>query len=399
MISHQRFASLAAASAVAVVALLAQTPAEAGDHDDPKVPATTSQGEQDLGLRATDQPSRRHEQAARADRLVGGAGGGSYLDRDGDLVVTVTTRDAAEQARGAGFDVRLVDDTEAELERVMAALDGWSRTHDAGSIQGWRIDVPGNAVVVTATKGTAHDAAARAFLRVARGYGDTVRVERRPAASAPAPEEAIYGGLGYFYDASGKQYTCSTGFAGLDAQDRPVVVTAGHCLTSRPTPYRKGYYVGGTHSYQFGGKDWGAFFNSYPGFWVPYAAVHQYDGTTVGVRGIWAAPPVGATACKSGATTRRTCGTIRATNVTVRYSSGQTLYGMVQYDACTEPGDSGGAVMSTGGFALGIHSGGQSYPKNGTKVCGQKVGARNVAYYQPVLPALNAGGLRILVTG
>ena len=398
MFSRQRSLRLITATAATVVALLAQTPAEASGAEEPVVPDVASRIVPGPELEATDRGTQQNKEVTAAERLVGEAGGGTYLDVDGDVVVTVTTPAAAEEAREAGLEVRLVDDTETELDDVQAELDAWSRVHDAGSIQGWRVDVPGNTVVVTATR-KADDAGAAAFLRKARSYGDLVRVERRPASSVPAPMEAMYGGLGYGYDAGGKSHSCSTAFAGVDSQNRPVVITAGHCLTSRPTPYRNGYFIGGTHSFQFGGSDWGAFFNAYPSFWRPYAHVARYDGTTTPVKDIWASPPVGATACKSGVTTRRTCGTIQATNVTVRYSTGQTLYGMVQYNACTEPGDSGGAVMSTGGYALGIHSGGRSFLRDGRKVCGQKVGVANVAYYQPILPALNAGGLRILVTG
>lgn len=391
---------IATAAAFAVIAILAQDQtASAASIDGPAVPPATSQKVDPQVYTPSpvaDQQLRRH--VNRVSKAVGGETGGSFVKKDGTLVVTVTTDSAARKARANGAAVRRVDDTEARLDRIMDVLNRWSKRNDAGSVQSWRVDVPSNSVVVTRTE-DASDKGDRALTALARRFGDSVRFESRPASAMASPTDSMYGGLGYFYMAGGKEYTCSTGFAGLDSANRHIVLTAGHCLTARPVPYRNGYQIGSTKSFQFGPADWGVFYNQYPTWWQPYAAVATYNGSTMAVRGTWGAPPIGASSCKSGRTTGWTCGVIQAKNVTVRYETGQTLYGMVQHNACTEGGDSGGSVMSSGGFALGLTSGSSYYMLNGKKVCGAKVGRPTVSYYQPIAPVLSATATRIFVTG
>jgi hypothetical protein len=391
--------TIATAAAFALFAVLAQEQAASAAADGPVVPPATSQTvdpKVDTTSSVADDLLRRNVQ--RVAQAVGGETGGSFVSKDGTLVVTVTTDAAARKARDNGAEVRRVDDTEARLDRIMDVLNRWSKRNDAGSVQSWRVDVPSNSVLVTLTE-DASDKGARGLTALARRFGDSVRFENRPASAMAAAADSMYGGLEYRYLVSGYEYLCSTGFAGLDSANRQIVLTAGHCLTSRPVPYRNGYQIGSTKSFQFGPADWGVFYNQYPTWWKPYAAVATYNGSTMAVRGTWGAPPIGATSCKSGRTTGWTCGVIRAKNVTVRYDTGQTLYGMVQHSACTEGGDSGGSVMSSGGYALGLTSGATTYLLNGKKVCGAKVGRPNVSYYQPISPVLSATATRIFVTG
>jgi streptogrisin C len=391
---------IATAAAFALFALVAQEQAaSAAGIDGPPVPPANSQTVQpkvDAPSSSADDQLRRS--VNRATRAVGGETGGVFVRKDGTLVVTVTTAAAVRKARAAGAEVRRVDDSEARLDRIMDVLNRWSKRNDAGSVQSWRVDVPTNSVVVTLTE-KASDKGARGLTALARRFGDSVRFESKPASAMAAPVDSIYGGLEYRYMSGSAEYLCSTGFAGLDSSNRNIVLTAGHCLTSRPVPYRNGYQIGSTKSFQFGPADWGVFYNQYPTWWKPYAAVATYNGSTMAVRGTWGAPPIGATSCKSGRTTGWTCGVIQAKNVTVRYETGQTLYGMVQHNACTEGGDSGGSVMSSGGYALGLTSGSSYYLLNGKKVCGAKVGRPNVSYYQPIAPVLSATATRIYVTG
>jgi streptogrisin C len=392
---------IATAAAFALFALLAQEQtASAGGLDGPAVPPSTSQKvdpQTQAVSSAADEKLR--QDVRRATRAVGAETGGVFVAEDGALVVTVTSDAAARKARANGADrIRRVDDTEARLDRIMDVLNRWSKRNDAGSVQSWRVDVPSNSVLVTLTE-KASDKGARGLTALARRFGDSVRFESRPASAMAAPVDSIYGGLEYRYMSGSAEYLCSTGFAGLDSANRNIVLTAGHCLTSRPVPYRNGYQIGSTKSFQFGPADWGVFYNQYPTWWQPYAAVATYNGSTMAVRGTWGAPPIGATSCKSGRTTGWTCGVIQAKNVTVRYDTGQTLYGMVQHNACTEGGDSGGSVMSSGGYALGLTSGSSYFWLNGKKVCGAKVGRPNVSYYQPIAPVLSATATRIYVTG
>ena len=111
------------------------------------------------------------------------------------------------------------------------------------------------------------------------------------------------------------------------------------------------------------------------------------------VHGSWSAP-VGATVCKSGRTTYWTCGVIRALNQSVNYSGGFLVRGLVRHTACVEGGDSGGANVSTGGYALGVTSGASM---TAAGQCRSKVGQENISYYQPIGEALSRNGLRLLV--
>jgi streptogrisin C len=358
--------------------------ADAGSAAKPTAPSPTD-------IRKNDQWKR---QQARAAQVIKGDTGGSYVDASGRLVVTTTTPGATTAAAKAGLTPDRVDDSAARMDHVMDVLNAWSRTHSVGSVQGWRVDVAGNSVVVTTTRG-AHDAQAAQLASVARGFGKTVRFEVRDRDQTAQPTTAaLYGGLEYVPGAG----FCSIGFSALDSLNRSVWLTAGHCLSSRPTSSRGGYYIGTTRAYRYGGQDWGVINNSYPSYWKAYAAVARYNGTTMAVRGSWGNPPVGATVCKSGRTTGWTCGTIGATNVTRTYTGGVTLYGLVQHNACVEEGDSGGSVVSTGGYAVGLTSGAALYSANGRKNCGQRLGYANTSYYQPIAPALIANNLRLLVS-
>ena len=97
--------------------------------------------------------------------------------------------------------------------------------------------------------------------------------------------------------------------------------------------------------------------------------------------------------CKSGITTKWTCGIITAKNQTVTYSGGRTVYGMTRHNACVEPGDSGGANVSVlGGYhAEGVTSGASMIEDaTGKKHCRAKFGLRQ---HLLVLPDRRQPGL------
>lgn len=93
----------------------------------------------------------------------------------------------------------------------------------------------------------------------------------------------------------------------------------------------------------------------------------------------------GQSICKSGSTTGLTCGTVQATGVTVNYAEG-AVYGMVQTNVCTQPGDSGGSWFS-GSTAIGITSGGT------VGACSQ---SGFQSFFQPVTEALSAYGVSLI---
>lgn len=404
--ARHHLAKLSSLGVAAALALTLAPGAQARTADAPVAPpaksATSTQhramvadADAQLAKLRREKVVRKH--SADLTQRVGGANGGSYLERDGDLVVTVTTRRAAEVVNDSGkARARVVDDTAAGLDGLMDRLNRRQASHGAGSVQGWRVDPVTNAVVMTVTEG-ARDAAAKRFVAWAkslRGVAD-LRFETSPAALASAATVNFHGGL-EIVPGSG---TCSVGFNAVDSSNRHVFLTAGHCVRSYPTVSRGGYIVGGTRSVNYPTDDFAVINNSYPGYWVPRPWVDKYNGYAMIVKGSWGNPPVGATICKSGRTTGWTCGVIRSLNQTVNYGHG-AVYQVVRHNACQEPGDSGGSSISSGGFALGINSGANFY-KTGAYAnkCLSKVpnAGESISYYQPVVEALNRNGLRLLV--
>lgn len=115
------------------------------------------------------------------------------------------------------------------------------------------------------------------------------------------------------------------------------------------------------------------------------------NGGNVAVKGGQRAA-VGSDVCKSGATSRWTCGSIESYNYTVTYSDeGQPdtlVSGLGLSTVCTLGGDSGGAWVS-GNQAQGVTSGGL----NSNRCDG--VYGEGTSYFQPLDDALNYYGLRL----
>lgn len=411
----KRLASFAIASVAVIACLAAATPAQGAPSPEPVAPPTSGQATPapvvDLspvdpgaaqalaaskGISVAEARKRLERQkglgeiGSRVEAALRGATGGSYLDGNGQLVVTTVDVAGDSAATQAGAKPQRVSRKLAALDAIVKRLDQASRSGGAGSVQGWYIDVPTNTVVVTLTDG-ATDPQATKLVRIASKFGDSVRFESRPASQMPSESaEYLVGGFQYNF---GTSY-CSVGFNTVDSANRPVVLTAGHCLQTSPTVSRNGFIIGASRTLNFPTDDFGTFWNSYPSYWIPTASVYKWNNTYMNVRGSWDNAPVGTTVCKSGRTTGWTCGVIQAYNQTVNYS-GRVVYGLVRHNACVEEGDSGGANMSTGGYALGITSGASLYAGK----CGSRTGQANTSYYQPIGEALSRNGLRLVATG
>jgi hypothetical protein len=332
------------------------------------------------------------EKGAKLENSIKGHSGGSYLDADGNLVVTSLDATSDAVVAKSGARAQRVDDSSARLDDIMKKLDKQADTNGAGGVQGWYVDVPSNTVVMTVTVG-ADDAQTKAMTKLAGKFGTSVRIEFASAQVAPTTTaQYLTGGIQIVIPSGG---TCSVGFNTVDAANRPVVLTAGHCVELGQQISRDGFFIGSGRTKNFPGDDFGSFWNSYPSYWIPTASVYTYNGSYMTVRGAWTNPPVGATVCKSGRTTGWTCGTITALNQSVTYTGGKVMSGLVRHNACVEPGDSGGANMSSGGFALGVTSGASTDIATGK--CLSKLGQANVSWYQPIGEALSVAGLRLLV--
>jgi streptogrisin C len=100
---------------------------------------------------------------------------------------------------------------------------------------------------------------------------------------------------------------------------------------------------------------------------------------------------VGTSMCKSGITTKWTCGVITAKDVTVQYGGVPgPVFGLTQHSACVEPGDSGGSNVAWLGYwsPEGVTSGAQLYWDGARYRCGQVFGQPNVSWYFPIADSL-----------
>ncbi len=350
--------------------------------------------QRDEGLTASQARQRLASEKADdrlADRLTRAIGprhtGGAFIDRSGDVVVTVTDAGAAREVRQAGATPRMVDFSSRQLDRVHDALDRYARSSSVGAVQGWYVDVPSNTVVVTTLKGV-HNAATRQFVVAARSYGHKVDIHRTTARNV---EAALYGGQQVNMS---NGYICSLGFNAKTSSGASVFVTAGHCGEGYPTFSRNGVTLGSTRGYSFPTNDYASVNINDAAYWQPQAAVDMYNGYARVVSG-YSQAAVGSSICKSGRTTGWTCGTIQAYNQTVNYGGGDVVYGLVRYSACVEQGDSGGSNI-TGNLAQGITSGASLYQSGSNLVCGSKVGQPTTSYHQPIGEALSAYGLTLL---
>ena len=230
--------------------------------------------------------------------------------------------------------------------------------------------------------------------------------------------DSIYSGSGWGYRVDASNYaTCSAGFAGYSASGDDLVVTAGHCFGqsgsatsttqydnrlddprilnwTKPREYGGTFSPGGSIGTLVSGtKEFGNGYDSAilntqatnslarpqvlrwgssgtgAGQGAPLAsAALTVTGSSTGVAGM----PI----CKSGARTGWTCGTIQAVDQAVDVSG--HLVNTIRTTACVLPGDSGGALVTGSGVALGITSG--------------STGCSGSGQYSVFFPLLSPGG-------
>ncbi|RZQ64193.1 S1 family peptidase [Amycolatopsis suaedae] len=288
---------------------------------------------------------------AQVENALAGRHAGGFLDAKGLPVVNVLDAAGAAQAQAAGATAKVVKHSLAQLDAARAVLEPLGVAHTTIGT-----DEKTNQIVVTVS-----DAAtgADALVAKAASLGDAVRVERTTGQMS----KAIYNGEAI----TGGGTRCSAGF-NVTRGGQLHILDAGHC-TRAVSQWNVGPSVGAS----FPTNDYGLIRNttgSGPG------AVTLWNGSTQRISSA-ADARVGQQICKSGSTTRLTCGVVEATNVTVRYQEGP-VYQTVQTSASVNPGDSGGCLFS-GSVGLGITSG---------------MGGGN-SYFQPVVEAMNAYGAQL----
>ena len=340
-----RFSALIGAVGMATTALLAAPAEAAAAPSDPAALAETL-----------------------ADRL-GSRSAGSYLDRDGKLVVTVADDGAAQVVRRAGAVPRKVARSGADLEKITAAFE---RSLDVPGTA-WAVHPDSNQVVLSVDESVTGAKLAKVRAMAAR-YGDAVRLEYVPGTfrTTIAGGQAIYAGGG----------RCSLGF-NVRSGSTYYFLTAGHCTAVGSTWYANSSLttvLGTRAGSSFPGNDYGIVRYTNDGIAKP-GTVYLYGGGERDITGA-ANPVVGQSVQRSGSTTGLRSGQVTALNQTVRYAEG-TVFGLIRTTVCAEPGDSGGPLFS-GNTALGLTSGG-----SGNCTVG------GTTFFQPVVEALNAYGVSI----
>lgn len=206
--------------------------------------------------------------------------------------------------------------------------------------------------------------------------GNTVKVERAPGELRVFAEggDAIFAGSG----------RCSLGFNVTTADGAPGFLTAGHCAAAGPkwSLSRGGKPVATVQQATFPGDgDFALLTYDNPAAQAP-SVVDTGDGKTVRIRRA-AAAVVNQRVSRMGSTTGLKNGRVTGLDATVNYPEG-TVTGLIQTTVCAEPGDSGGALFTRDGSAIGLTSGGSGDCRTG-----------GVTFFQPVTTALAEVGARI----
>lgn len=199
-----------------------------------------------------------------------------------------------------------------------------------------------------------------------------------PAASA-APS-AVRGGDRLYGDSGA---VCTVGFNARRG-DAYYGLVAGHCLVGGDTTWYADpaltVPVGTTAGHSFPGNDYGIV--RYTNSALSYPGEVNLGGVLRDITGA-ANVRVGQSVCHAGRTSGLHCGTVTALNATINYGGGYVVYGLIQTNACVEPGDSGGPAFS-GTLAVGLILGG-----NGNCSIG------GTTFHQPVTEVLAAYGLAL----
>ena len=326
---------------------------------------------------------------------------GSWIERqtDGSFKMVVATTSGFPQKGPAGVEFRTARHPLSELAASKAQLDTMVERGGKvpNGVYSWYVDLPSNTLVVGIGKGK--QSAGIDFVANSGANADYVRFVEEEQASKQA---ALKGGHGYLRNpGDGYLYACSIGFNALKGSAL-VYVTAGHCGDAGESVYLEG--AAGTGPQWTLGSQIGAFSgSSFPGPGqsgpdygyvtisganTQVASVYGWTAADVVVKGSTAGG-VGTAICRSGRTSGWRCGTIDQVDVSVNYSTGETITHVNRTTACSEGGDSGGSFITGPGQAQGVLSGGSGSCK------GKQPNNRTRSYFQPVNPILAAYGLTL----
>ena len=234
----------------------------------------------------------------------------------------------------------------------------------------WGVNPVTNQVVVSVDRTVTAASLAR-ISTVLQRFGTAARLQRVPGTFSPL----ITGGDAIF----GSRFRCSLGFNVVSGSTF-YFLTAGHCGKAEPTWWTSANHstlLGSTVAATFPGKDYAL---------VRYdASFTDHPGTVAGNHDITHAANafVGEAVTRTGSTTGTHTGVVTALNVTVHYTGGGTVRGLIQTTVCAEPGDSGGPLYD-GTAAIGLTSGGSGDCRTG-----------GTTFFQPVTAALSTYGVQV----
>jgi len=321
-----------------------------------------------LAAPALSAPTQATAGTATVASKLGSQTAGSYLNAQGQTVVTVTTASAAATVRAAGAIPKMVTRSAADLQKATRTLD------DTAKIPGtaWAVDPATNQVLVSVDS-TVTGANLAAVKAAVAKLGSAARMESVPGAFTTkiSGGTAIYSG----------GYRCSLGFNVVSGSTY-YFLTAGHCGNIGTTWYsnsNRTTVLGTRTGTSFPGNDFAII--RYTGSAAHPGDVNLYNGTTQDITSA-GTPTVGATVYRSGSTTGVHSGRVTALNATVNYAEG-SVSGLIRTTVCAEGGDSGGPLFA-GTVAYGLTSGGSGNCSFG-----------GVTYFQPVTEALSTYGVNV----
>ncbi|WP_338673681.1 S1 family peptidase [Streptomyces sp. SCSIO 30461] len=306
---------------------------------------------------------------------LGDSYGGAYYDAGKQqLVVNVVGDDAESNSRveKAGAVARSVRNSVTSLKAATESLS------DKAAVPGtaWSIDPRTNQILVTADR-TVTGARWDKLETAVDSLGDGMARIRKSSGEFKAFVEggdAIFGG--------GSR--CSLGFNVTTQDGQPGFLTAGHCgvAAEQWSDQQGGAPIGTVQEAVFPGEGDFALVTYDDPNTQAASSVDLGDGRQVEINQA-AEAAVGQEVFRMGSTTGLSDGQVTGLNATVNYPEG-TVTGLIQTNVCAEPGDSGGAMFTREGDAIGLTSGGSGDCTQGGET-----------FFQPVTTALAAVGAQI----
>ncbi|KNC97026.1 uncharacterized protein SPPG_07426 [Spizellomyces punctatus DAOM BR117] len=306
--------------------------------------------------------------------------GGHWIDRrNGKLIVAIKSehRHRRDLSTDPDIEHRFVARSTSDLEDLKSQVDAAAQKHQPTGVT-WYVDVPANNIAVSIWDIKRNNTNTDVFINEVSGLGPGINLihgspEIKPRFGILDGEELT----------SANFMSCSMGWWVKDGSGADLLMSAGHCLKSGGHNwFRNALLIGGNTKNNFGPMDWGIIHVDDIAAPRPTTQITLHNGKTLKISGYGRAP-IGATVCKSGTTTKYTCGPVKAYDATANYqSAGVQVKGMTLADVCTRPGDSGGPLFqpdpnrpTTHAIAQGIVSGGP------TEGCANSI-------YQPIDTAL-----------